>query len=152
MNCRTVIWGSVATLGVILIAAGITLTQIGDGIVEDLVHQKLSLTDETSDGYKYFVSNHFYLFKTFHLFLLHRSLLLFLSKPTSHSLKWRIQRRYLLASPPIFKVIGYFQAWLISQIPLAEKGPYVFTEHREKRNINRTGTSIKYGKSHLIPQ
>ena len=66
MNCRRGIWGSVATLGVILIAAGITLTQIGDGIVEDLVHQKLSLTDETSDGYKYFVSNHFGLSKTIH--------------------------------------------------------------------------------------
>ena len=66
MNCRRVIWGSVATLGVILIAAGITLTQIGDGLVEDIVHGKLSLTDETSDGYKYFVSNHFGLSKTIH--------------------------------------------------------------------------------------
>ena len=56
MNCRTVIWGSVATVGIVLIAAGITLTQIGPGIVEDLVHEKLSLMDETSDGYKYFVS------------------------------------------------------------------------------------------------
>ena len=56
MNCRTVIWGSVATLGLILIAGGITLTQIGSDIVETLVHDKLSLMDETSDGYKYFVS------------------------------------------------------------------------------------------------
>ena len=56
MKCRTVIWGSVATVGIILVAVGITLTQIGPGIVEDLVHEKLSLMDETSDGYKYFVS------------------------------------------------------------------------------------------------
>ena len=65
MNCRRVIRGSVATLGVILIAAGITLTQIGDGLVEDIVHGKLSLTDETSDGYKYFVSNHFWPLKNY---------------------------------------------------------------------------------------
>ena len=56
MKCRTVIWGSVATLGVVLVAAGIALTQVGPGIVEELVHEKLSLFDETSDGYKYFVS------------------------------------------------------------------------------------------------
>ena len=56
MNCRTVIWGSLATVGLILVAVGITLTQIGPGIVEDLVHDKLSLMDENSDGYKYFVS------------------------------------------------------------------------------------------------
>ena len=56
MKCRMVIWGSVATLGVVLIAGGITLTQVGPGIVEDLVHEKLSLFDENSDGYKYFVS------------------------------------------------------------------------------------------------
>ena len=56
MNCRTVIWGSLATVGLILVAVGITLTQIGPGIVEDLVHDKLSLMDKNSDGYKYFVS------------------------------------------------------------------------------------------------
>ena len=60
MKCRTVIWGSVATLGIILVAAGITLTQIGPGIVEELVHEKLSLLDETSDGYQYFVSILYY--------------------------------------------------------------------------------------------
>ena len=51
MNCRTVIWGSVAIIGV-LIAAGNTVTPIG----EDSVHKKVSLTDETSDMYRSFVS------------------------------------------------------------------------------------------------
>ena len=62
MKCRTVIWGSVATLGIILVAAGITLTQIGPDIVEELVHEKLSLLDETSDGYQYFVSILYYFY------------------------------------------------------------------------------------------
>ena len=56
MNCRVVIWGSLAALGVILIAGGVTLTQIGGDLVEDIIHEKLSLFDEESDGYKYFVS------------------------------------------------------------------------------------------------
>ena len=62
MNCRAVIWGSLATLGIILIAAGVALTQLGAGIVEDLVLEKLSLFDEESDGYKYFVSSIFLYF------------------------------------------------------------------------------------------
>jgi len=111
MNCRTVIWGSVATLGVILIAAGITLTQIGDGIVEDLVHQKLSLTDETSDGYKYFIT-----------------------PPVP-----------VKANFTFFEVTNPDDVTSGGVPNLRERGPYVFTEHREKRNINRTGTSIKYG-------
>ena len=65
MKCRTVIWGSVATFGIILVAAGITLTQVGPGIVEDLVHEKLSLFDENSDGYKYFVSIYIWLLLSF---------------------------------------------------------------------------------------
>ena len=56
MNCRVVIWGSLAALGVLLITGGVTLTQIGDDLVEDILHGKLSLFDEESDGYKYFVS------------------------------------------------------------------------------------------------
>ena len=56
MNCRVVIWGSLAALGVILIAGGVTLTQIGGDLVEEIIHGKLSLFDEESDGYKYFVS------------------------------------------------------------------------------------------------
>ena len=50
-----VIWGSLAALGVILIAGGVTLTQIGGDLVEEIIHGKLSLFDEESDGYKYFV-------------------------------------------------------------------------------------------------
>jgi len=111
MNCRTVIWGSVATLGVILIAAGITLTQIGDGIVEDLVHQKLSLTDETSDGYKYFIT-----------------------PPVP-----------VKANFTFFEVTNPEDVSAGLTPNLQERGPYVFTEHREKRNLLRNGTTIKYG-------
>ena len=75
MKCRTVIWGSVATVGIVLIAAGIALTQIGSDIVEDLVHEKLSLMDETSDGYKYFVRIKSFLNK----------IILFLPHCTDHS-------------------------------------------------------------------
>ena len=56
MNCRIMIWGSPVTVGVILVAVGITITHVeAAAIVEDLVHDKLSLTDGTFDGYNYFV-------------------------------------------------------------------------------------------------
>ena len=60
MNCRIMIWGSPVTVGVILVAVGITITinithVEAAAIVEDLVHDKLSLTDGTFDGYNYFV-------------------------------------------------------------------------------------------------
>jgi len=113
MKCRTVIWSSVATVGIILVAVGITLTQIGPGIVEDLVHEKLSLMDETSDGYKYFIT------------------------------------------PPVAVKVNFtfFEVTNPDDVSsgrnkpnLQEKGPYVFIEHREKRNLTWNGTeSIKFG-------
>merc|ERR1712212_89749 len=112
MNCRTVIWGSVATVGIILVAVGITLTQIGPGIVEDLVHEKLSLMDETSDGYKYFIT-----------------------PPIS-----------VKANFTFFEVTNKDAFYAGATPNLQEKGPYVFTEHREKRDLTWNGTdSIKFG-------
>jgi len=112
MKCRTVIWGSVATLGIVLIAAGITLTQIGPGIVEDLVHEKLSLMDETSDGYKYFITPPIPVKANFTFFE--------------------------VTNPDVLSNGG---------VPdLRERGPYVFTEHREKRDLTWNGTeSITFG-------
>jgi len=112
MKCRTVIWGSVATFGIILVAAGITLTQVGPGIVEDLVHEKLSLFDRKSDGYKYFI------------------------KPPIP----------VKANFTFFEVTNPDEVSAGGIPNLKEKGPYVFTEYREKKNLAWNGTdSIKFG-------
>eukprot|EP00090_Calanus_glacialis_P004002 TRINITY_DN12983_c0_g1_i3.p1 TRINITY_DN12983_c0_g1~~TRINITY_DN12983_c0_g1_i3.p1 ORF type:complete len:556 (+),score=132.50 TRINITY_DN12983_c0_g1_i3:35-1702(+) len=50
------IWGSVAGLGLALVVAGIVAGwAVGPSIVESLVHEQMDLTDQETDGYKYFI-------------------------------------------------------------------------------------------------
>lgn len=101
MLCRVVIWGSIATVGVILLVAGIVLNVLGDDIVEGIIHEKLDLFNEDSDGYKYFI------------------------KPP---VPVKVNFTFFEVTNPDKVMDG--------EIPeLTEKGPYVFIEHREKRNL-----------------
>merc|ERR1719239_113435 len=117
MNCRIVISGSPVTLGVILVGFGITITHVGAaGIVQDLVHDELSLTDGTFDGYNYFVT-----------------------PPVPVKVNFTF-----------FEVINGYEVSNGAKPFLQERGPYVFAEQREKRNMAWSGSypdrpSIKYG-------
>jgi len=49
------IWGSVAGLGLVLVIVGVVMVGMGPKIVKDMVKKTIDITDEGSDGYKYFI-------------------------------------------------------------------------------------------------
>ena len=51
------IWGSVAGLGLVLVIVGVVMVGMGPKIVKDMVKKTIDITDEGSDGYKYFVGS-----------------------------------------------------------------------------------------------
>ena len=51
------IWGSVAGLGLVLVIVGVVMVGVGPKIVKDMVKKTIDITDEESDGYKYFVGS-----------------------------------------------------------------------------------------------
>jgi len=96
-----IIWGVVATLGVVLLVAGVVINLVGDDIVESIIHEKLDLFNEDSDGYKYFIKPPVPVKVNFTFFEV--------KNPENIS----------KGAKPI----------------LEERGPYVYIEHREKRNL-----------------